>query len=898
MSNDKRLSAKQPFGGPNADTSDRIAAITPQRGVIGHAVLEAATWLAVMSSVLLTYSLAGVVGFASSARGGALAAVVQREADGDFNRNFANPAYLAVIVLLGIGSFLPLKRVRSMEFSQRTLILTITSVLTGITLIVFGVYSTVWMGAIAALFLGALISLQVIHTPELHTKPWRAGTVSAVIFFFIGAVAQIRAGIGAVMPAVPWTVFASGIVIILAGVLIIVSPLQRSRIPSTGAFPLTRALRQARAHVDVGTPWPVYALFGVIGSIFVVIVPTASDESFGIMSLGLMVCAVLVGWAAGYEAGPTFAPGMTRPRLTAFSLIGAGILAILGGMVHEVSGTALLFAAAAFAVGVGVRAQDYQVSRRIGLGIGAIITLLILSLDARFTVVLSEASTWNITGSAVAVSSVGLLAMVGGIIALFLFSPTGIHGIGVDIVHAFRTRTADGQPGQSAGSAGAHGPKQPHAPAAPAGHGGQAAQSGGGLQTPSVRTAQSGFFIAVEGPDGSGKTTQIDFIRKHLAARGLHNVETTREPGGTDKGKQIRAAILDGQGVTPKSEALLYAADRSHHVASLIDPTLRSGGVVVTDRYIDSSLAYQAAGRELAEEDIFALSAWGTEGLMPNLTLLLDISPEASAKRTSQRGNENHLDKQSAEFRGRVRARFLSLAEENPHRYVVINADQPAQKVSEDIAAALDAALDAAGLGRRPQGQQDHSQTPRRSSADLLASDDPDATQAMPSLEAENVRAESEQRSQGASGQSASAQGPAVSQMPVVKPAEEQQKPADGSQETSDGQKPADVQPEPAEEQQESAEPEQVETAAGSAEGADTAADPDSSVPPKPEAKPAPVPEADTILPDTPSVSADDDAATRILPSQPEQSAEKLRKQAEIERQARERLRQARRGKR
>lgn len=896
MSNDKRLSAKQPFGGPNADTSDRIAAISPQRGVIGHGVLEAATWLAVMSSVLLTYSLAGVVGFASSARGGALAAVVQREADGDFNRNFANPAYLAVIVLLGIGSFLPLKRVRCMEFSQRTLILTITSVLTGIALIVFGVYSTVWMGAITALFLGALISLQVIHTPELHTKPWRAGTVSAAIFFFIGAVAQIRAGIGAGMPAVPWTVFASGIVIILAGVLIIVSPLQRSRIPSTEAFPLTRALQQARAHVDVGAPWPVYALFGVIGSIFVVIVPTASDESFGIMSLGLMVCAVLVGWAAGYEAGPTFAPGMTRPRLTAFALIGAGILAILGGMVHEVSGTALLFAAAAFAVGVGVRAQDYQISRRIGLGIGAIITLLILSLDARFTVVLSEASTWNITGSAVAVSSVGLLATVGGIIALFLFSPTGIHGIGVDIVHAFRTRTADGQPGQSAG---AHGPEQPHAPAAPAGHGEQAAQSGGGLRAPAVRTAQSGFFIAVEGADGSGKTTQIDFIRKHLAARGLHNVETTREPGGTDKGKQIRAAILDGQGVTPKSEALLYAADRSHHVASLVDPTLRSGGVVVTDRYIDSSLAYQAAGRELAEEDIYALSAWGTDGLMPNLTLLLDISPEASAQRTSQRGEENHLDKQSAEFRTRVRERFLSLAEENPHRYVVINADQPAQKVSADIAAALDTALDAAGLGRRPQTQQADSQIPRRSSADLLKSDDPDATQAMPPLEAENARAESEQRSQGVSGQSASAQGPAVSQMPVVKPAEEQQKPADGSQEASEGQKPADVQPKPAEDQtdrrQESAEPENVEATAGTAE---SAADSDSSVPPKPEAKPAPVPEADTILPDTPSVSADDDAATRILPSQPEQSAEKLRKQAEIERQARERLRQARRGKR
>ncbi|OFL66310.1 dTMP kinase [Brevibacterium sp. HMSC063G07] len=844
MSSDKRLSADQPFGGPNTDTSERMAVISPQRGVIGHAVLEAATWLAVMSSVLLTYSLAGVVGFGASARGGALAAVVQREADGDFNRNFANPAYLAAIVLLSIGSFLPLKRVRAMDVSQRTLILTITSVLTGVVLIVFGVYSTVWMGAIAALFLGALISLQVIHTPELHTKPWRAGTVAAGIFFFIGAVAQIRAGIGAGMLAVPWTVFTSGIVIILAGVLIIVSPLQRSRIPSTGAFPLTRALRQARAHVDVGAPWPVYALFGVIGSIFVVIVPTASDESFGIMSLGLMVCAVLIGWAAGYEAGPTFAPGMTRPRLTAFSLIGAGILAIFGGMVHEVSGTALLFGAAAFAVGVGVRAQDYQISRRIGLGIGAIITLLILSLDARFTVVLSEASTWKITGSAVAVSSVGLLAAGGGIAALFLFSPTGIHGIGVDIVHAFRSRTTgDADPAQPYAPDDSDAPTRVHAPA-----GNQAEQSsqgqappGEGLRTPSPRTAQRGFFIAVEGPDGSGKSTQIKFIGKYLADRGLHNVELTREPGGTDKGAQIRAAILEGQGVMPKSEALLYAADRAHHVASLVDPTLRSGGVVVTDRYIDSSLAYQAAGRELAEEDVFALSAWGTDGLMPNLTLLLDISPEASAARTSQRGDENHLDKQSAQFRGRVRERFLALARENPHRYVVINADQPVQKVSEDIAAALDRALDAASLGRSPQPADAASGPSRRSAADLLTSDDPDATQAMP-FDDEFAQAEEEQKLTQSGQQYVEAHHNGES-----------------SQDDGDEAAPATV-----------------------------------VLPPQP----TPVPEADAILPDTPAVSPDADAATRILPSQPQQSADKLRRQTELERQARERLRQARRGRR
>lgn len=1011
MSTDKRNSAKQPFEGPAADTSDRIAAISPQRGAIGHGVLEAATWLAVMSSALLTYALAGVVGFGQSARGGALSAVFE-QVDGDFSRNFANPAYLAVIVLLGLASFLPLKRVRSMEPSQRTLILTITAIVTGLVLIVFGIYSTAWMGAIASLFLGALISLQVIHTPELHTKPWRAGTVAAAVFFFIGAIAQIRGGVGAGMSAVPWVVFASGIVVILAGVLIIVSPLQRSEIPTTGSFPFTRAMKQARAHADVGTPWPVYALYGVIGSIFVAVIPTASDESFGVMSLGLMVCAVLIGWAAGYEAGPTFAPGMTRPRLTSFALIGAGVLALVGGMVHEVSGATLLFAAAAFAVGVGVRAQDYSISRRIGMGIGMIITLLLLSLDARFTVPLSEASQWVITGSSVAVASVGLLAIAGGIAALFLFSPTGIQGIGVDIVHAFRSRATAGQ--DSAAAQSAPSAVADRSAGTPGAH---------GLRAPQMRTADRGFFIAVEGPDGSGKTTQIEFIGKHLAERGLHNVELTREPGGTDKGVQIRGAILDGAGVTPKSEALLYAADRSHHVHSLIEPTLRSGGVVVTDRYIDSSVAYQAAGRELGESDIFALSAWGTDGLMPNLTLLLDISPEASAQRTAKRGDENHLDKQPTEFRQRVRDRFLSLAKENPQRYVVINADQPADKVSADIARALDTALDAAGLGRTPQQNLGGAQVASRggSTAERLTSDDPNATQAMPSLDdeagspvgsvpppppgpghpagpgypagpAQSAGSAPSPRPQPGSdaketpASQTTGRDPEAAEIPLVKPAEDQQKPeatqpsaeagpsaADHAERTAGSapqsepaagtasaavsaqQKSAPAttpMPQQAEQSQQSAasqnatgpkqktEPEPAPDQASApkqdsvpeqdaAPGSESAAAPAPAHTPEPDAAPAhapesdrapepesapdrepapePVPDADDILPgrqgansgpDAADIAADDDAATRILPSQPQQSAEKLRRQAEIERQARERLRQARHARR
>ena len=125
----------------------------------------------------------------------------------------------------------------------------------------------------------------------------------------------------------------------------------------------------------------------------------------------------------------------------------------------------------------------------------------------------------------------------------------------------------------------------------------------------------TGLFIAIEGGDGAGKTTQIRKLVEHLESRGFDPVIATREPGGTPVGKSIRSVLLDGEAVSKKSEALLYAADRAHHVATLVNPNLEQGGAVVTDRYIDSSLAYQAGGRELSEDDVLALSRWATSGL-------------------------------------------------------------------------------------------------------------------------------------------------------------------------------------------------------------------------------------------------------------------------------------------
>ena len=158
-------------------------------------------------------------------------------------------------------------------------------------------------------------------------------------------------------------------------------------------------------------------------------------------------------------------------------------------------------------------------------------------------------------------------------------------------------------------------------------------------------------------------------------------------------GKSIRSVLLDGEAVSKKSEALLYAADRAHHVATLVNPNLEQGGAVVTDRYIDSSLAYQAGGRELSEDDVLALSRWATSGLVPNLTLVLDIDPRVAAERMGNREDANHLDKQSLEFKDRVRAGFLRLAEAEPDRYAVIPAGRSVNEVAEHIQRVVDAMI-------------------------------------------------------------------------------------------------------------------------------------------------------------------------------------------------------------
>ncbi len=200
-----------------------------------------------------------------------------------------------------------------------------------------------------------------------------------------------------------------------------------------------------------------------------------------------------------------------------------------------------------------------------------------------------------------------------------------------------------------------------------------------------------GFFVALEGGEGTGKSTQGRLLARHLEAKG-HSVLVTREPGGTPAGAAIRAIVLapaTGE-LAPRAEALLYAADRAHHVATVIRPALERGSTVITDRYIDSSLAYQGAGRTLDRDEIESVSRWATGGLLPDLTVILDLDPEVGLVRA---GSPDRLEAEPLEFHRRVRQGFLDLAAREPRRYAVVAADRPIAAVAADIAAAADAAL-------------------------------------------------------------------------------------------------------------------------------------------------------------------------------------------------------------
>lgn len=209
--------------------------------------------------------------------------------------------------------------------------------------------------------------------------------------------------------------------------------------------------------------------------------------------------------------------------------------------------------------------------------------------------------------------------------------------------------------------------------------------------------AVSGLFITLEGGDGSGKSTQSGLLVKWLEAQG-RAVVVSREPGGTELGLELREIVLHRRGeIAPRAEALIYAADRAHNIATKVRPALERGEIVVQDRYLDSSVAYQGAGRVLGADEVRDVSLWAVEGLLPDLTILLDL--HEGRDRLADRTKYDRLEAASDDFHDRVREAYLELAAAEPGRFLVLDARDEVETIAAAIRERVTSLL-AAGTSR------------------------------------------------------------------------------------------------------------------------------------------------------------------------------------------------------
>jgi dTMP kinase len=393
---------------------------------------------------------------------------------------------------------------------------------------------------------------------------------------------------------------------------------------------------------------------------------------------GITFAAVFGGLAAGMFLGLRILRGFSRRRLFGLSIVGAGVPLVLIGLIPSLVVTVLLvillgaFAGIAYVTGytiVGSEVGDDTRGRTFAFlqsGIRVILFAVIAIapfLAGAFTALVSGA-----TGSStLRVGNVGYNA-IGYNLVLIL---AAVVAVWLGLVSYRQMDDRRGVPLRDDLSAAVRG-----APFAPVpGH-------PNGKARPA--TVHRGLLIAFEGGEGAGKTTQARLLAIWLREQG-YDVIATHEPGATKVGMRLRALLLDTAhtGMSSRAETLMYAADRAEHVDTLIRPALERGAVVVTDRFVDSSLAYQGRGRNLPVAEIAGLNQWATGGLRPDLTILLDLPPMAGLVRRAP--SADRLEAEPTEFHQRVREGFLALARAEPHRYLVLDATRPPEQLSREI---------------------------------------------------------------------------------------------------------------------------------------------------------------------------------------------------------------------
>ncbi|BFO14015.1 hypothetical protein SHKM778_04030 [Streptomyces sp. KM77-8] len=394
----------------------------------------------------------------------------------------------------------------------------------------------------------------------------------------------------------------------------------------------------------------------------------AKDLGGGPVLYGLLVGALTGGVVVGIRTAPALLPTLSRRRLLALALAFTGVALLAAGLVPDVTSVVLIMTLAGVGAGLAANTghtlldQETEDQRRprttehlhavvrVFVALGAVIAPLVAAgigphrlENGRFV--------FAHGGAAFTLMLVGALLLP--VAALVLAKVDDRSGV------PLRQDLRD-------------------------------ALLGG--DDPEPAPAGAGFFIALEGGDGSGKSTQAEALAEWIRAKG-HEVVLTREPGATPVGKRLRSILLDvsSAGLSHRAEALLYAADRAEHIDTVVRPALERGAVVITDRYIDSSVAYQGAGRDLSPTEIARINRWATDGLVPHLTVLLDVDPETARERFTEA--PDRLESEPAEFHARVRTGFLTLAAADPGRYLVVDAGQEPEAVTTVIRHRLDQVL-------------------------------------------------------------------------------------------------------------------------------------------------------------------------------------------------------------
>jgi len=391
---------------------------------------------------------------------------------------------------------------------------------------------------------------------------------------------------------------------------------------------------------------------------------------------GIVFAAIFVGMAPGMFLGLRVLRGFSRRRLFGLSITFAAIPLALAALIPDLAVVTILVvvlgacAGAAYVTGytiVGSEVDDQTRGRTFAFLQSAMRVILFAAIGvAPFAAAGFTAAARGITGSSTVHIGRLTFGAIGDNIVLLLAAAVAVV---LGIVSYRHMDDRKGVPLLADLSAAVHGEPFGAAPADLAVH------------EPERRP---GVLLAFEGGEGAGKSTQARLLAIWLREQG-YDVVSTHEPGATKVGMRLRALLLDTThaGLSPRAETLMYAADRAEHVASVIKPALERGAIVVTDRYVDSSLAYQGAGRRQPARDVADLNKWATGGLMPELTILLDLPPTAGLGRRAR--SADRLEAEPAEFHQRVRVGFLALADAEPERYLVLDATRPAAELSREI---------------------------------------------------------------------------------------------------------------------------------------------------------------------------------------------------------------------